>query len=136
MGLVCPVLPPPPLNRSGQSKAGFQVLRHLAAGARLVPIFLIPVPVPDTAGGGWPSPLYTILLAMQRAIGSTGPSNQDTRVALEHLSDFVPFSLSLETRGYKEMSLCWLTNSALVYEPKCGGGVPAQSNELTRGPTS
>jgi hypothetical protein len=29
---------------------------------------------------------------------------------------------AINSRSHKEIRISWLTNSALVYEPKCGGG--------------
>jgi hypothetical protein len=68
------------------SAPNYLVLRRPAAGARLVP--------------------YSLFLASGRLVVLWSiKSRYCTRAALGHLSDFVPFSLSQETRGYKEMSV-------------------------------
>jgi hypothetical protein len=44
---------------------------------------------------------------------------------------FLSFLSTYCPGGYKEMSSIWLTNSALVYEPKCGGGGSQPSQPMS-----
>ncbi len=41
------------------------------------------------------------------------------------------FFITFFRGGHNEMRLSWLTNSALVYEPKCGGGWVAGSQPMS-----